>query len=307
MDELQSPGAYDAQQLLFSRYGYDRELARMIDAFVRDENDKASEYFMVESQHEILRSRFADEFIHKVRSYKNSQIFMASSKYSLKNTPWQPFKDMFYSFFKVSRPGNIREELFHYTRNLHLQEEIAMQNIYISSLFSSGEEQEQKTVPVSSNMIMDAFRLFFLSIAKKRKVILIFDEVQDYDEKSLELLDYLLRTLRKANIYFLMIQPEGGRFQPRSVPLNRITLKHLTRDQTELFLHRIFQKNLSAGFLNLIYEKSEGNPYSIKILLDYFRYEGCLDDSQEEIRFKQDPSKLYLYSPPHIILEKMDI
>jgi len=125
----------------------------------------------------------------------------------------------------------------------------------------------------------EAVTQFFISICTESPLVLLFDDMQFVDQSSLDLLEYFARST--SNLRVLTgcayrsedVQPESP-LNPLLMNLNRQRLletfqvKNLNKDETIELIKRTFgEQTITSEFSDLIYGKTEGNPFFVEEVL----------------------------------------
>jgi tetratricopeptide (TPR) repeat protein len=144
-------------------------------------------------------------------------------------------------------------------------------------------------------------KAFFRDLARKKPLILYFEDTQWIDAESLELLQFLLDGLRDSPILFLFeTRPErdtGIYTIPDTIERkykkqkNELTLKPLTSNETKAFAkHLLNMVRVPPHLAELLYVKSEGNPFFIEEILRSLIRSGVLQRDNGSWRLARQPS-----------------
>lgn len=142
------------------------------------------------------------------------------------------------------------------------------------------------------NRLYESVSVFFKTIADERPVLLFVDDLQWADDATLQLLAYLMRHLRDANVFIL------GTYRIEDVdeqhPLWDM-LQHLVRDalvttmplaplaseEVQSMIHGLLETEAMETFGQRIYEESKGYPFYTEELVKSFIEVGALTQNQK--------------------------
>ncbi len=132
-----------------------------------------------------------------------------------------------------------------------------------------------------------------INIASEKPLILFLDDIHWADNPSLHLIQYLARHTKNAGVLIIgayrpeELQKVGGKAHPlieilhrmkREKLMSKISLRRLERHDVEKMISLIFgRRGLPQGFINHIYETTEGNPYFVEEVLRSFMEEKIVD------------------------------
>ena len=138
----------------------------------------------------------------------------------------------------------------------------------IPSTRSLGEQQDKIK-------LLEAMTQLFLSISKDAPLLLLLDDMQTADQASMDLLEYFVRNTQNQPI--LTVCAYQGELDPKTplyrtlMKLNKqrlletIQVRNLTLEETRnLIIHVFGEEAVTANFLNLIYERTGGNPFFLE-------------------------------------------
>ncbi|MFW6270315.1 MAG: tetratricopeptide repeat protein, partial [Bacillota bacterium] len=142
----------------------------------------------------------------------------------------------------------------------------------VSNLFPSLKEEEDvvtemKIDSISSNSLNDALIYLFSEIAKKYKLVFIFEDLHWADKKTLFLIKNLLYSQNKNIMLIATSRNSGKRLINNSFSglykdriVEKLELKRLSFSQIKEFsVNYCGKRELSKEVLNRLYEETEGN------------------------------------------------
>ena len=125
-------------------------------------------------------------------------------------------------------------------------------------------------------------------ISRVTPLLVVLDDLQWADNSSLQLMRHMARHIQKEPLLLLGdyrdtdVDAENPLFPVLSA-LNRerllrsIKLKRLTREDMSDLIRQILQQNeIPSGFLNLVYEKTKGNPFYVEEVINDLKVEEAI-------------------------------
>lgn len=149
------------------------------------------------------------------------------------------------------------------------------------TLFAPGTEDPRQTNRTSQERMRREFVRFFEALSLIRPVVMFLDDLHWADESTCDLLEYLIPRLRDTRILILATYRPAGLFSthpfvPVRTALERrdacvdVPLGHLSRADLEDYLNRRFPLNsFPAEFIEVVRERTEGNPLFLRELLSF--------------------------------------
>jgi tetratricopeptide (TPR) repeat protein len=177
--------------------------------------------------------------------------------------------------------------------------------------FDGGNQSIIPTPPPGRNKIIDLDHLrherdqmfenttqLLINMAAEKPLILFLDDIHWADNPSLNLIQYLARHTKEAGVLIIgayrpeELQKIGGRAHPfieilhrmkREKLMSRISLERLGMPDIEKMISSIFGRTgLPQGFINHIYDTTEGNPYFVEEVLRSFMEEKIVDMTDKD-------------------------
>ena len=171
--------------------------------------------------------------------------------------------------------------------------------------------------------MVDKYRLFegirrFLSIgASKRPILIFIDNIHWADEGSLDLLYYLIRSLRENPVFFFLIfrieESKEGYFQnilqlmSREGLYKEIKLLPLKFQDVALMLSLILDAKPSTRLVEYVFKKTGGNPFFIEELVKSLEENNALVWNREEWVFDETRKVTIPYSLEGVVERKLSM
>lgn len=191
-------------------------------------------------------------------------------------------------------------------KNMTLPTEYLRAADQLFPLFSRKEEIvlfEDVEISYSYRTARNLILKLFEELGRQIKVVLFLDNIQNMDASSLDFLSLLIRS-RNKNLFILGTCPVNWEDRLKKslsvlVKEKQIT-KFLFRPSAEnveqMLVERLGRKNVTEKFLNSIYEETNGNPFLIHTLLDYYK---GMDLKEDEVVPMTQVWKMRLDSLPY--------
>ena len=225
--------------------GRDKELKDIISVICSNDNCD-NKTIVVQGESGIGKSRLVEELI-KIIENKNIFVFQASGFFYMKRFLLYAFREIFY---------NIITYLYTFDENKG-DEDLETQRAYIESYLT--QEGNLREGSISRETVYNAFRILFRQISKNQRFVFIAEDVQFFDDASLELLDFLIRTLKDFNIYFVITKRDDFIWDLNQKYLS-VKLSKLSKKQHEEIVKTILNGSVGKEALRYIVNYSSGNP-----------------------------------------------
>jgi class 3 adenylate cyclase/tetratricopeptide (TPR) repeat protein len=136
--------------------------------------------------------------------------------------------------------------------------------------------------------LFEAVTQFLVAVSTHTPLLLLFDDMQFADQSSLDLLEYFARGIRHCRTLIVCAYtPEdvksGSPLYETFTKLTKlrlldsISLNNLTKEETANMIKLTFrEQTVSKEFLNLIYTRTEGNPFFVEEVLRSLLEEGVI-------------------------------
>jgi tetratricopeptide (TPR) repeat protein/KaiC/GvpD/RAD55 family RecA-like ATPase len=196
--------------------------------------------------------------------------------------PYSPWKEVIKEYLQISTPEQLQKAVGYYPGEIYkIVPEIRQKLIafYESPPLSPEMEQDR---------LFEAVSQFFTNISKTTPLMVILDDLHWADSSSLLLLHYLARGIFRENLLLLCTyrDTEIEENHPLSLvmtELNRarllqsVQLKRMSPDEiTEMVRLILGQMDVSKEFCELVYEKTDGNPFFVEEIITSLKEEGII-------------------------------
>ena len=145
---------------------------------------------------------------------------------------------------------------------------------------------------------VSAFADWVRKLAKSRTVVMLVEQVQWSDQGSLDLLQYLIRSLRRERVLLVIsARPESSEHVPQWLTgadvRSKIDLQPFSEDVMERFLDDLFRQvpNFPRDVRREIIRRAEGNPELCKELVRLLVDRGALWVDEHHVPIKWDKSR----------------
>ena len=220
-------GKKESKQLSYKKIdliGRDRELKLLKNIIFETSKNRL---WILEGETGSGKSSIVEEFYSLLSSneYKALYFKFQTDIYS-QNFILKPFKELYYHFSNL-----IYNEKF--KNNKEIYDEFKLQNDYLKNFFT--KDDKTGNTQISSENLFDTFRIFLKVLSIFNKVIIIFEDIQYFDNFSTDLFKYLIKTLSSFEIYFILTKEKNSRFNFETSIENIIPINNLTNVETEIF------------------------------------------------------------------------
>jgi tetratricopeptide (TPR) repeat protein/KaiC/GvpD/RAD55 family RecA-like ATPase len=207
-------------------------------------------------------------------------------------SPYSPWKEIIKDYLQVCTPEQLQRTVGYYPGEIYkIVPEIKQKLITFS-----------ESPPLSSEMerdrLFEAVSQFVTNISKITPLVVILDDLQWADSSSLLLLHYLARGIFRENLLLLGVYrdtevEENHPLYPIMTELNRARLLQSTQlkrmspnEITEMIRQILGQTDTPREFCELVYEKTNGNPFFVEEVIASLKEEGTIvpDGNKYKIR-----------------------
>lgn len=266
--------------------GRDAELALLKEAVASLISRKQGQFVMISGEAGLGKSRLTAEFLASLDQYPLNVVEGQGLAYRRSISYWM-FLEVIYSYLGLSASTpqlQIRERLVRYAY-LALGSQASEILPFFEHLLSlpysdpsAAERMRYLDAGQLRQQIFLAIRDLLLVESYRKPILLILDDLHWADDASLELLQFLVPTLRQAPIFIIAISRNilpgtmskivelaesqlGERFKS-------LELQNLSRDQSEQLLHQLITiTSLSEELREQILMRSAGIPFYMEEIL----------------------------------------
>lgn len=160
---------------------------------------------------------------------------------------------------------SVAEELA--SRNLQIPETTRRTIARVFPVFSDGAQEQREPGEFKQNrcgaLVTDAVALLLSLAADRRKILLVFEDLQWMDPASQDLLCQVIRRLGGSQLLLLATSWTMNvdvNFMLDESALERVCVPCLTREETDQYLDAALDADLSTAVRSRIYEATGGNP-----------------------------------------------
>ncbi len=180
---------------------------------------------------------------------------------------------------------------------------------------STGTEKKEHIYMVDKFRLFEGVRKFLECRASDVPLFIFLDNVHWADDVSLDLLHYLVRTLRESPIYFFLVyRIEEAReelfkdvlsFMSREGLYERVELESLKKPDVARILSFILDCNPSSELTEYIIKETGGNPFFIEELMKSLKANDALLWNKGEWTFDKERKVIIPYSVEGVVERKM--
>lgn len=130
---------------------------------------------------------------------------------------------------------------------------------------------------------LSALKNFFLKFASGNPLIIEIEDIHWIDPDTLNFLNFLTQNIENYPIILLSSSRYNDDNSPfdikiKDISIHRIDLSSLSKPGTRLILEEKLDKKIPLKTLDLIYNKTEGNPFFIEQMIFYLKEHHLLDE-----------------------------
>ncbi|MFW6145033.1 MAG: ATP-binding protein, partial [Candidatus Natronoplasma sp.] len=260
-----------------------KEEIKALKRFIKKTKKSGSQMVFVEGEAGIGKTRLVSE----VKSFASKEGFDFLSGKSINESaaPYLPFKEAFQQY----RNKNKSEERNGSWGGL--------------AFMGRGSEEEEENVDIFESEKEATFHdsaQYLKKIASESPLMIFLDDLHWADKATINLLSYLREKLKDVPVLFVgAYRPEevGSDHQLKDLihilkqkrMLEKIELKALKRDSTEEIIKRLLgKKEIPEDFIDLVLDKTEGNPLFVKETLELMKEEKMVDPKNDEFPTKKE-------------------
>ncbi|HPO48997.1 MAG TPA: adenylate/guanylate cyclase domain-containing protein, partial [Spirochaetota bacterium] len=273
--------------------GREKEL-KILKEIIND--DLKEKIFIIEGEHGSGKSRIIEE-ITDFLNQKEVVVFNYSGDIYTRNFILNPFREIFLNF----------SNFIHFDQFKNLKKEFdnfKIQNGYLESFFE--EKEGQKKSQINRDALFDTFRIYLKNLSSFRKLVFIFEDIQYLDAGSVELIKYLMKTLNKADVYFVLSKRDDFTFDIQTAEFTLLKIENLSKVETEIFVDEYLESPIEKALSSFLYEKSSGNPFFLIEIIDRLKNLDLFVKNEDITRLKTKDIGALPDSINALILSKID-
>ena len=104
-----------------------------------------------------------------------------------------------------------------------------------------------------------------------RKSFIILENIDNFDELSLELVDYLARTLKNNDFHFVITRKSRFQINIKNIDSVQIELANLSLQNASTIMKKIINGEPSEESLKFIYDNSKGSYFHFLLLVNFLK------------------------------------
>jgi DNA-binding SARP family transcriptional activator/predicted ATPase len=260
-------------------YGRDYELGILKRSYQEFRNNRKTKSFLIMGEAGIGKTKLKDELLENIDQEEillQAHCYQAEQGYLLK-----PWNDIFISLVDIIKEEEIEVPIL--WRNL-------IRHVFPN--FSVDHEEininpVEKTDWLQHQVIEEAMVSVLKKVAAKRKIVLVFEDIQWMDKMSLSLINSILLHQRTSRIFVIITCRTGyseklNEFMISSIKhnkLEKIDLTPFSKYEVEEFIQMSFpQISWNEKLYERIYKETEGNAFFLTEMLKGIKEKGCLKE-----------------------------
>ena len=271
----------------------EREMSLLKEAADKAISDQG-ELFFLKGEAGIGKTRLTKELSTYARS-RGMQILYGRCPALFKMNgvpPYSPWKEVVKGYLQVSTPEQLQRAVGYYPGEIYkIVPEVKQKLITFSESPPLSPEMER-------DRLFEAVSQFVTNISKTTPLMVVLDDLQWADSSSLLLLHYLARGIFRESLLLLGAYrdtevEEKHPLSPILTELNRARLlkyaqlKRMSSEEVTEMIRQILKQNeVPKEFCELVYEKTDGNPFFVEEVMSSLKEEGIivLDGNKYKIK-----------------------
>ncbi len=204
--------------------------------------------------------------------------------------PYSPWKEVIRDYLQKSTPEQLQRAVGYYPGEIYkIVPEIKQKLITFS-------ESPPLNPEMKRDRLFEAVSQFVENVSKVAPLVVVLDDLQWADSSSLLLLHYLARGIYRENLLLLGTYrdtevEEKHPLSPILAELNRTRLlqsaqlKRMSSNEvTEMIKQILGQSDVPKEFCELVYEKTNGNPFFVEEVIASLKEEGVIIREENKYR-----------------------
>jgi class 3 adenylate cyclase/tetratricopeptide (TPR) repeat protein len=258
------------QRGLTPRFGRERELARLIDAYRRTAGGEAA-VVMVAGEPGVGKSRLLYEFLQGLGGDGHLELETTCQSYA-RSIPYHPILDLVRRFLEISagmNPEDIQARIADRLQALGIEGEEARILMAHFLGISASAEFLARLGPLLKKRTFELLREVFLRVSKSAPVVLIVENLHWIDVSSDEFLAHFAASLPGHGILLLLSARPGFSAPWLKPPLaETIQLEGLEAEHVQKMIRTLLGvERVSWALLKTLQAKGEGNPLYVEEIL----------------------------------------
>ena len=255
----------------------------------------------------VGKTRLVQEIV-KDTDFHNIQFLSSSLSTTTRSISYYPFREIARAIIEDCGMGFIKDSI---------PRAYQIELMKIIPELSSRIEESGHIYMVDKFRLFEGVRKFLECRASDVPLFICLDNVHWADDASLDLLYYLVRTLRDTPVYFFLVyrieEAREGSFQDvlglmsREGLYKRVELESLKKPDVARILSFILDCNPPSELTEYIIKETGGNPFFIEELMKSLKANDALLWNKEEWTFKKDRKVIIPYSVEGVVERKLGI
>ena len=260
------------------------------------------------------KSRLLDEFETWLNTSETEQVKFLKGRATLETQkqPYALFRDIFALHFEILDDDPVQVVMQKFSNGfqgvIQKDDQVELKAYMVGHLLGySIDDESVKKVFENPQLARDRacqyVGAYFQSAAEQFPIVIFLDDIHWADESSLDLLEYLRKSLADVPIMYLALS-RPSLFERKSkwgqgMGCETIELAPLSSEQSEQLVLEVLQKAeyIPDGFRKTIAEHAEGNPFYVEELIRMLVEDGVILKEERAWRIQKD-QLVHLKIPP---------
>jgi diguanylate cyclase (GGDEF)-like protein len=255
----------------------------------------------------VGKTRLVQEMMQKLR-YHDFAFLRSNMSATTRSIPYYPFREIIRSLIKDAGlkllsmlPAAYRVEI----------EKI------IPELAEDSFEESATKLMVDKYRLFEGVRKFLELNVENMQLFVVLDNIHWADEGTMELMHYLLRTLKAKPAFFFFVyrveEARGGYFKEvlhlmaREKLYEQVTLNPLDRSAVEKMLTQVLDAKPPIPLADFIFAETGGNPFFIEELLNSLEENNAIRWAKNDWQFDESKKVVIPYSIEGVVARKMQM
>ncbi|QZY54225.1 AAA family ATPase [Crassaminicella profunda] len=264
-------------------YGRTYELRMLKQSYQKFINHKETKSFLIIGEAGVGKTKLKDEFLESINKEEillQAHCYQAEQGYLLK-----PWNDIFINLVELIKKEGIEIPIL--WRNLisHVFPGFAIENEECNI------NPVEKTDWLQHQVIEETMVSVLKKVAAKRKILLVFEDIQWMDETSLALINSILLHQKMSRIFIICTCRNGyseklNKFMISSVKhnkLQKIDLTPFSKYEVEEFIQMSFPEiSGNEKLYERIYKETEGNAFFLTEMINGIKEKGSITEMTDK-------------------------
>lgn len=239
-------------------YGRRKELKIIENSYKNFSEDKESKSILIEGEMGIGKTKLKNKFIESILNDNiyivETNCYQFEDEYVLK-----PWKKCISDLFRMAQSENIEVSKF-------------SQDVLDKFIPKVTFEINEQSNLLKQDVLVDLIEEVFEIIGNKKKILIVFEDIQWMDSVSMALLTSIICNLKQKNIMFVLTSRNEFSYNIDKLlistgkynKIEKIELNRFSNQETKSFINKaIPDNNIPSEIINKIYLETEGNTFFI--------------------------------------------